>query len=88
MLDPLICQQARLSRDSRFDGLFFIAVKSTGIYCRTICPAKSPAEHQVTYFPVPPLQPLQVTDLVYAADPTVRRNLPPGLVSKPVSGGR
>lgn len=50
MLDPVVCQQARLSRDSRFDGLFFIAVKSTGIYCRTICPAKSPAEHQVTYF--------------------------------------
>jgi len=50
MLDPLVCQQARLSRDSRFDGLFFIAVKSTGIYCRTICPAKLPAEHQVSYF--------------------------------------
>lgn len=45
-----ICQQARLSRDARFDGLFYIAVNSTGIYCRPICPARAPAEHQVQYF--------------------------------------
>lgn len=44
------CQQARLSRDARFDGLFYIAVKSTGIYCRPVCPARAPAEHQVQYF--------------------------------------
>lgn len=50
-LPPLqICQQARLSRDARFDGLFFIAVKSTGIYCRTICPVRPPAEQQVSYY--------------------------------------
>ena len=30
--DPHICEQARLSRDARFDGLFFTAVSSTGIY--------------------------------------------------------
>lgn len=45
-----ICQQARLSRDARFDGLFYIAVKSTGIYCRPVCPARAPAESQVQYF--------------------------------------
>ncbi len=50
MLTPEVCHQARLSRDPRFDGLFFIAVKSTGIFCRTICPARLPAEPQVTYF--------------------------------------
>lgn len=50
MLTPDICHQARLSRDPRFDGLFFIAVKSTGIFCRPICPARLPAEHQVQYF--------------------------------------
>lgn len=43
-------QQARLSRDPRFDGLFFIAVKSTGIFCRTICPATLPKEENVEYF--------------------------------------
>lgn len=44
------CQQARLSRDKRFDGLFFVAVKSTGIYCRPICPAPAAKEHNVQYF--------------------------------------
>lgn len=43
-------QQARLSRDPRFDGKFFIAVKSTGIFCRTICPAKLPLEKNIVYF--------------------------------------
>lgn len=50
MLSTDICQQARLARDARFDGLFFTAVKSTGIYCRPICPAKAPAEAQVSYY--------------------------------------
>ncbi len=50
MLAAEICQQARLARDARFDGLFFTAVKSTGIYCRPICPARAPAEQQVTYY--------------------------------------
>ncbi|MEM6716532.1 MAG: Ada metal-binding domain-containing protein, partial [Cyanobacteria bacterium P01_C01_bin.147] len=34
--------QAILSRDRRFDGVFFVGVSSTGIYCRTVCPAKAP----------------------------------------------
>ncbi|WP_144392542.1 Ada metal-binding domain-containing protein [Pleionea sediminis] len=41
---------ARLSRDPRFDGLFFIAVKTTGIFCRPICPAQLPKEENVCYF--------------------------------------
>lgn len=51
MLHPLVCQQARLSRDRRFDGLFYLGVNSTGIYCRPICPARLPAESQVSYYP-------------------------------------
>ncbi len=51
MLSPEICQKARLSRDSRFDGKFFTAVKTTGIYCRPICPATTPREENVLYFP-------------------------------------
>ncbi|MCL1124108.1 DNA-3-methyladenine glycosylase 2 family protein [Shewanella surugensis] len=50
MLDATICQKARLSRDPRFDGQFFTAVKTTGIYCRSICPASPPKEVNVTYF--------------------------------------
>ncbi|WP_372873404.1 DNA-3-methyladenine glycosylase 2 family protein [Shewanella sp.] len=44
------CQRARLSRDARFDGLFFTGVFSTGIYCRPVCPAPSPKEENVRYF--------------------------------------
>jgi len=51
MLNPTICQKARLSRDPRFDGKFFTAVKTTGIYCRPICPATAPKEENVLYFP-------------------------------------
>jgi AraC family transcriptional regulator of adaptative response / DNA-3-methyladenine glycosylase II len=46
-----ICEQARLSRDPRFDGLFFIAVRTTGIYCRTVCPAPTAKSRNVDYFP-------------------------------------
>jgi len=47
---PTICEQARLSRDARFDGLFFTAVSSTGIYCRPVCPAPAPKPEHVRYF--------------------------------------
>src|SRR5688500_673203 len=50
-LDPETCRRARIARDRRFDGCFFIAVKTTHIYCRPICPAPSPKEENVTYYP-------------------------------------
>ena len=50
VLDPEVCRRARLSRDVRFDGEFYIAVHTTGIYCRPICPARTPAEKNVSYF--------------------------------------
>ncbi len=43
-------QKARLSRDARFDGQFYVAVKTTGIFCRPICPANPPKEENVEYF--------------------------------------
>lgn len=49
-LDPAQCRQARLARDARFDGRFFIGVRTTGIYCRPICPATLPQERNVCYF--------------------------------------
>lgn len=45
-----VCEQARLSRDARFDGLFFTAVRSTGIYCRPVCPAPAPKPCNVHYY--------------------------------------
>lgn len=48
--DRQVCEQARLSRDARFDGLFFTAVTSTGIYCRPVCPAPAPKRENITYY--------------------------------------
>src|SRR6185295_8791775 len=50
-LDRRICDRARRSRDARFDGKFFIAVTTTKIYCRPICPARSPKDENVRYYP-------------------------------------
>lgn len=44
-----IFYQAMLSRDYRFDGKFFVGVKTTGIYCRPICPAR-PKRENVLFF--------------------------------------
>ena len=51
MLDIRICARARMSRDPRFDGKFFIGVRSTRIYCRSICPVPTVKEKNVRYFP-------------------------------------
>src|SRR6059058_3376831 len=50
-LDWQACSQARLSRDARFDGKFFIAVLTSGVYCRSICPAPTIPDKNVRYFP-------------------------------------
>lgn len=44
-------EQARLARDVRFDGRFFIGVKTTGIYCRPICPATAPKSKNISFYP-------------------------------------
>jgi AraC family transcriptional regulator, regulatory protein of adaptative response / methylated-DNA-[protein]-cysteine methyltransferase len=51
MLDFDTCNAARLRRDPAFDGLFFTAVRTTGIYCRPICPVKQPLTRNVRYYP-------------------------------------
>ena len=43
--------RARISRDARFDGKFFIAITSTGIYCRPICPSPHAKRSHVRYYP-------------------------------------
>jgi AraC family transcriptional regulator of adaptative response / DNA-3-methyladenine glycosylase II len=45
-----LCYRALCSRDARFDGRFFTAVTSTGIYCRPICPAPTPYAHHVRFY--------------------------------------
>ncbi|HEX4111451.1 MAG TPA: AlkA N-terminal domain-containing protein [Stellaceae bacterium] len=49
-LDPDICYRALAARDPRFDGRFFVAVSTTGIYCRPICPARTPYRDNCTFY--------------------------------------
>jgi AraC family transcriptional regulator, regulatory protein of adaptative response / DNA-3-methyladenine glycosylase II len=49
-LDRSALDRARISRDARFDGRFFIAVTSTGIYCRPICPSPTSKTTNVRYY--------------------------------------
>jgi AraC family transcriptional regulator of adaptative response / DNA-3-methyladenine glycosylase II len=50
-LDWRVCSRARLSRDPRFDGKFFIGVTNSGVYCRSICPAPTAKEKNCRYYP-------------------------------------
>jgi len=49
-LTPDQCYQALLTRDPRFDGRFFVAVRSTRIYCRPICRVKPPMRKNCTFY--------------------------------------
>ena len=44
------CYRALQSRDARFDGLLFVAVTSTGVYCRPVCPARTPHYANCRFF--------------------------------------
>src|SRR5215218_11225577 len=50
-LDAAACHRAVSSRDRRFDGVFYTAVRTTGIYCRPSCPARTPAARNVEFHP-------------------------------------
>jgi AraC family transcriptional regulator of adaptative response / DNA-3-methyladenine glycosylase II len=49
-LDAEACFRAVRSRDRRFDGRFFVAVSSTGIYCRPVCPVRPPKRMHMSFF--------------------------------------
>jgi AraC family transcriptional regulator of adaptative response / DNA-3-methyladenine glycosylase II len=51
MLDFDICEKARRNRDPAYDGKFFTAVKTTGIYCRPVCTARPSLTKNVSYHP-------------------------------------
>lgn len=50
-MDDDACYRAIETRDRRFDGRLFVAVRTTGIYCRPICPAPTPKRKNVRFFP-------------------------------------
>ena len=49
-LDQEACYRAVKGRDRRFDGMFYTAVRTTGIYCRPSCPAITPRRHNVSFY--------------------------------------
>ena len=49
--EPERCYEAAKSKDARFDGVFFCAVTSTGIYCRPSCPARTPKRENMRFYP-------------------------------------
>jgi AraC family transcriptional regulator, regulatory protein of adaptative response / DNA-3-methyladenine glycosylase II len=49
-LDPDDCYRALSARDPRFDGVFLVGVESTGIYCRPVCPARTPKRSSCRFF--------------------------------------
>lgn len=49
-IDKEVYERARLSRDARFDGRFYIGVRTTGIYCRPICPANPPRSKNISFY--------------------------------------
>ncbi|MET0274354.1 MAG: AlkA N-terminal domain-containing protein [Phenylobacterium sp.] len=50
-MDFEACRRAFVTRDPRFDGRIFGGVKTTGIYCRPICPARTPKAENMTFYP-------------------------------------
>tara|TARA_A100001391_G_scaffold145707_3_gene103369 strand:+ start:93 stop:1574 length:1482 start_codon:yes stop_codon:yes gene_type:complete len=51
MFDDDVCYRALSARDPRFDGHFYVAVSSTGIYCRPVCPARRPRRANCAFYP-------------------------------------
>ena len=49
-MDRIACYRAISTRDARFDGRLFVGVKTTGIYCRPICPARTPKFQNTSFF--------------------------------------
>jgi AraC family transcriptional regulator of adaptative response / DNA-3-methyladenine glycosylase II len=50
-MDRIACYRAISTRDARFDGRLFVGVKTTGVYCRPICPARTPKFVNVSFYP-------------------------------------
>ena len=49
-LDTDACYRALVARDRRFDGRIFVGVRTTGVYCRPVCPARTPNRENVSFY--------------------------------------
>ncbi len=50
-LDGDVCYRALCARDGRFDGVWFVGVTSTGVYCRPVCRARTPRRDRCEFYP-------------------------------------
>ena len=50
-LDVTLCETAWMARDPAYDGAFFVCVRTTGIYCRCVCPVKQPLRRNIEFLP-------------------------------------
>ena len=76
-LDPDACFRALAARDRRFDGLFYVAVTTTGIYCRPICPARAPRRDRCEFY----VRPAEAEKAGFRACLRCRPELAPGTAS-------
>ncbi|MCX5753596.1 MAG: methylated-DNA--[protein]-cysteine S-methyltransferase [Candidatus Krumholzibacteria bacterium] len=53
MPDHAEMEKAFRSRDGSYDGLFYVGVRTTGVFCRPVCPARKPLPENVEFFPTP-----------------------------------
>ena len=51
VLNAVVCEHARVNRDRRYDGSFFSGVRTTGVYCRPVCPVRPAKARNVTFYP-------------------------------------
>lgn len=51
MIEVAECERARVARDRHYDGRFFTGVRTTGIYCRPVCPVRPAKSANVTFYP-------------------------------------
>ena len=49
-LDAAHCYEVVKARDARFDGVFFVGVSTTGVYCRPVCRVRTPGRDRCSYF--------------------------------------
>src|SRR5205085_9124894 len=80
-LDPSTCYRALRTRDRRFDGRFFVAVRTTRIYCRPICPARTPLRQNITFYACA----AAAEEAGYRACKRCRQETSPGTPARPAS---
>ncbi len=73
-LDADTCYRAIRARDARFDGMFYVGVSTTGVYCRPICPARTPRRDRCTFY----ARPVEAERAGYRACFRCRPELAPG----------